>query len=88
LSHERNIGYELTTHLLVDAQTGSPIAPCEMHLKTATKVHSTREAVEDMIHLDQLLPKMEASKDWDLLSQIVYVIDREAVCLSKNFGRA
>lgn len=79
LNHETNIGYELTTHLLVDAQNGKPIAPLEMHLRTAKKVHSTREeSVEDVNHMEQVLPTMEASKRWDLPARIVHVIDREA----------
>jgi hypothetical protein len=79
LNHETNIGYELTTHLLVDAQNGNPVAPYEMHLRTADKVHTTRDGgVQDVIHVEQLLPTMEAAKHWDLPAKIVHVIDREA----------
>ena len=35
LTHATDIGYELTTALLVSADDGSPLAPMEMHLKTA-----------------------------------------------------
>lgn len=79
LSRKRDVGYELTTHLLVNAQTDSPIAPYEMHMRTAEKVHATREGgVEDMPHLEPSLPTMDASNDWNLPAKIVHVIDREA----------
>ena len=35
LTHATDIGYELTTALFVSADDGSPLAPMEMHLKTA-----------------------------------------------------
>jgi hypothetical protein len=79
VSHEQDIGYDLTTHLLVDARNGQPVAPLEMHLRTADKVHTTRdEPVADVPHIDQILPTMEAAKAWDLPAKIVHVIDREA----------
>jgi len=43
ISHKRDIGYELTTHLMVNAQNGSPIAPIETYLKTANGFLSTAE---------------------------------------------
>jgi hypothetical protein len=79
LTHETNIGYELTTHLLVNAQNGQPIAPMEMHLRTSEKIHSTREEpVEDVNHMEQMLPTMYASQTWNLPAKLVHVIDREA----------
>ena len=79
LTHETDIGYELTTALLVSGDDGSPLAPMEMHLKTANGVHSTRDrAPKDMPHLDQLLPTMRASQSWGLGKPIMHIIDREA----------
>ncbi len=43
LTHVNDIGYELTTALLVSGDDGSPLAPMEMHLKTADGVLSTRK---------------------------------------------
>ncbi|MFN5623983.1 MAG: hypothetical protein ACK5DM_08555, partial [Planctomyces sp.] len=40
LTHKTDIGHELTTALLVNADNGAPIAPMEMHLKTAAGVLS------------------------------------------------
>ena len=79
LTHEHDIGYDLTTALLVDAGTGSPIAPMQMHVRTADTVYSTAEnppATEDH-HLDQLQPTMEEVERWDLPRAVVHVIDRE-----------
>lgn len=80
LTHEHDKGYDLTTALLVDAHTGAPLAPMQLHLKTAEAVHSTsdRPPAADDHHLEQLLPVMEASKGWRLPRRVMHVIDREA----------
>jgi hypothetical protein len=79
LTHATDIGYELTTALLVSADDGSPLAPMEIHLKTADGVISTRDpAPEDLPHLEQVLPTMQASLRWDLDKSLLHVIDREA----------
>ena len=79
LTHEHDIGYDLTTALLVDAHTGSPLAPMQMHVRTVDTVFSTAEnppAANDH-HLDQLQPTMEEVESWDLSRRVVHVIDRE-----------
>jgi Transposase DDE domain len=79
LTHATDIGYELTTALLVSGDNGNPLAPMEMHLKTADGVLSTRRrAPKDMPHADQVLPTMRAAKTWGLSKPLVHVIDREA----------
>jgi hypothetical protein len=79
LSHEGDIGYELTTLLLIDPHSGLPIAPVEMHLKTSETVHTTSEtSVTDKPHLEQILPLMETGKSLHLSRPLIYVIDREA----------
>jgi len=79
ISHKRDIGYELTTHLLVNAQNGSPIAPIEMHLKTANGILSTAETAPpaDDHHLGQVLPMMQNAAATNLPTTLVHVIDRE-----------
>ncbi len=79
LTHEYDIGYDLTTALLVDAGAGSAIAPVQMHVRTADTVHSTAETPPtiDDHHLDQLLPTMDEVESWDLPRKVVHVIDRE-----------
>jgi len=78
LTHATDVGYELTTALLISADDGDPLAPMEMHLKTARGVLSTRSHVRDVHHLEQVLPTMKASLTWGLTKPIVHVIDREA----------
>jgi hypothetical protein len=79
LTHKTDVGYELTTALLVSADKGSPLAPMEMHLKTGDKVLSTRTPAPRRVgHLEQILPTMKASRGWGLTKPILHVIDREA----------
>jgi hypothetical protein len=79
LTHATDIGYELTTALLVSGDDGKPLAPMEMHLKTADGVLSTRRrAPKDRPHSDQVLPTMKAARTWSLSRPLVHVIDREA----------
>jgi hypothetical protein len=79
LTHASDVGYELTTALLVSADDGSPLAPMEIHLKTAAGVLSTRRrAPKDVTHLDQVLPTMKAVRTWGLTKPLIHVIDREA----------
>jgi Transposase DDE domain len=79
LTHASDVGYELTTTLLVSGDDGSPLAPMEIHLKTADGVLSTRDpAPKTRPHLEQVLPTMQASRSWGLCKPIVHVIDREA----------
>ena len=79
LTHEHDVGYDLTTALLVDAHDGRPLAPMQLHVKTADSVYSTAEQpphVDDH-HLDQLEPTMNEAANWELPRQVVHVIDRE-----------
>ena len=80
ISHEQDIGYELTTHLLVSAENGCPLAPIQMHLKTANGYLSTAETVPASAdhHLPQVLPLMREAAAMELPTTLVHVIDREA----------
>ena len=79
LTHESDVGYELTTALLVSADDGQPLAPMEMHLYTGDGVLSTRsDSSRRQPHLEQVLPTMQASRDWQLSKPMLHVIDREA----------
>jgi hypothetical protein len=79
LAQANNRGYELTTVLAVSGADGAPLAPIEVHLKTADGVLSTRDpAPPDEHHLDQVLPTMNASRDWNLGCVALHTIDREA----------
>jgi len=80
LTHEHDIGYDLTTALLVDADDGAPLAPMQLHVKTADAVYSTAEQAPhvDDHHLNQLEPTMNEAANWDLPRRVVHVIDRES----------
>jgi hypothetical protein len=80
LTHQYDVGYELTTHLLVNAQNGSSIAPIQMHVKTANGFLSTAETVPAAAdhHLAQVLPMMRDADAMELPTTLVHVIDREA----------
>lgn len=79
LTHQTDIGYELTTALLVSADDGQPLAPMEMHLYTDEGVLSTHVPVpRQRPHLEQVLPTMRASQSWGLAKPLLHVIDREA----------
>jgi len=79
LTHETDVGYELTTALLVSADDGSPLAPMEMQLKTGETNLSTRTPAPRRVgHLEQVLPTMNASRSWGVTKPLLHVIDREA----------
>ena len=80
LTHKHDIGYELTTQLLVSAEHGRPIAPIQMHLKTADGFLSTMDTPPsaDVHHLEQVAPLMRATATMNLSAKVVHVIDREA----------
>src|SRR5688500_3822303 len=66
-NQSNNYGYELTTVLAVSGLSGAPLAPVEMHLKTADGVLSTRDRPpRDVHHAEQVLPSMKASRTWEL----------------------
>lgn len=78
LTHANDVGYELTTALLVSPDDGSPLAPMELHCLTKDGILSTRPHTRAVGHLEQLLPTMTASLAWELPKPLLHVIDREA----------
>ena len=79
ISNKKDIGYELTTQLLVDTRNGRPVAPVQMHLKTADGLLSTtKDTTETVHHLEQVLPLMRGVGEMNLSATIIHVIDREA----------
>jgi hypothetical protein len=78
LTHDKDVGYEMTAALLLNGDNGNPMALMEMHVKTGNGVLSTRPNVRDQPHLEQILPTMNASRRWGLAVPVLHVIDREA----------
>jgi hypothetical protein len=85
ITHQHDVGYEMTTSLLIDAATGDAVAPMQMHLKTGSALHSTAEESPDLDahRLDQVSPTMREAEKWGLQRKIVHVIDREADTLGR-----
>ena len=78
LTHATDVGYELTTALLVSGDDGSPLAPVEVHCRTGDGLPSTRHRARVADHLSRVLPTMTASGTWGLAKPLLHVIDREA----------
>jgi hypothetical protein len=72
-------GYELTSALLVETASGSPIAPLELRLRAADQVYSTRDPAPspETDWLDEMLPTMRAAQAVVPGCRLVHVIDRE-----------
>lgn len=85
LTHDTDIGYDLTAALLIEAHTGVALAPMQIHLKTGKGIHSTAKKPPKQTdhHLDQLEPTMDEVADWNLDRKAVHIIDREADSLGR-----
>lgn len=79
VTHEHDVGYDLTTSLAVEADEGAPLAPVAMQLRTDQHVHSTAAAPEQAAHhLQQLEPVMDEIARLELGRIPVHLVDREA----------
>jgi hypothetical protein len=79
-SHDRDLGYELGTALILDADDGRPLGPAEFRLRTAVGMLSTRPGVvaQPPAHIDELADAFADSSRWNLGKPLVHVVDREA----------
>lgn len=79
-SHEKDLGYDLGSVLVVDASDGRPLGPMEFRLRTAHGTLTTRPGGAETPpgHIDELADVMAASERWNLPVPLVHVIDREA----------
>ena len=80
VTHEHDIGYDLTASLAVEADHGVPLAPVATHVRTSKKLHSTCTAAPKRFdhHLNQLAPTMDEIETLELGRKPVHIIDREA----------
>ena len=88
LTHQGDIGYQMMTALLIDAESGTPVAPVEVRLSAERKVYSTREPaprVGAVLH-DEVLPTMNYLRDqaWDKMLLHVLVREFDSVPTSGN----
>jgi hypothetical protein len=79
-THATDVGYELSTALVIETAHGHPLGPMELRLHTAREVVSTRPtpAHAPSGRIDELGDAMDASRRWNLGRPVVHVIDREA----------
>ena len=79
-SHDQDLGYDLGTALVLEAEQGQPLGPLEFRLRTATGILSTRPGTtaHPPAHLDELADVMQAARRWHLHRPLVHLIDREA----------
>src|SRR5262249_17787297 len=77
-------GYDLGTLLLVDGDTGDPIAPLEMEVRTGLGVHTTRATAVASTdrRLDNVLPAMQAVDAVLGRERVLHIMDREADSLA------
>jgi hypothetical protein len=80
LTHDRDLGYDLATVLMVRASDGAPIAPVAVSLEAADAVHGTRDDPHPMgmCHVDQVLGDMRYTREQQFGPAVVHVVDREA----------
>lgn len=82
LSHEKDVGYELQSSLLLSDKTGLPIAPIAQNLVAAEHVYSSFDGTKAVLatdnHLDELTSRMSQIEDLDFGLPLVHIIDREA----------
>jgi hypothetical protein len=80
MSHERDVGYELQSTVLVADREGSPINAPVQNLRTATGVLSSRTdpVRPDTPHLDELSQRMLWLERQELGRPLVHIVDREA----------
>jgi hypothetical protein len=80
LTHAHDVGYDLSTVLMVRGDDGAPIAPVLASLTTADGVLSTRDDAPsaDTPHIDQIHGDMRYVRGLSFGATVVHVIDREA----------
>lgn len=84
LTHDKDIGYDLATVLMVRGDDGDTIAPALVSLTTANGVISTRGDVAEgnLCHIDQVLEAMHYVRNLQFDTPVVHVVDREADSVS------
>jgi len=80
VTHEHDIGYELTASVAVHADHGEVLAPVAMQLRTGKRLYSTlaKPPKRSAPHLGQLKPIMDELEQVELGRTPVHIIDREA----------
>jgi len=79
MSHEKDLGYELQSTVLVSDRNGSPLVSPVQNLVTANEILSSRkEKLETISHLDELTHRIQWLERQGFSKKIIHIIDREA----------
>jgi hypothetical protein len=81
MSHAKDIGYELQSSLLVDAQNGIPLSVVAQNLCSSEGSWQSRKAKiqkEEITHLDELSKRMDWIEELRCVKKLVHIVDREA----------
>ena len=82
ITHEKDVGYDLQTSLIVSDQTGQPIAPVAQRLVSANGSYATygekERNAEVKNHLDEVGDCIEHLEKQGFAKPLVHLIDREA----------
>lgn len=81
MSHATDIGYELQSSLLVNAQNGLPLSVAAQNLVSGEGIWQSRKAkiqADDQTHLDELSERMEWIEQQSFGRRLVHMVDREA----------
>lgn len=79
IHNKQELGYELQASLLLNEQTGAPIAPITLNLATNTEVFSTyREDVSrEESHLEELATRVKHIEQMGFDKPLIHIVDRE-----------
>jgi hypothetical protein len=81
MTHATDIGYELQSSLLVNAQDGRPLSVAAQNLVSADGAWQTRKAAlqaDDQTHLDELTERIDWIEQQSFARALVHIVDREA----------
>ena len=81
MSHINDVGYELQSSLMVDAQNGMPLSIIAQNLcsnEGSWQSRKTKMQKEDVTHLDELTERMDWIEEQGCAKKLVYIVDREA----------
>jgi len=81
MTHATDIGYELQSSLLVNAQDGLPLSVAAQNLVSAEGSWQSRKATiqaNDQTHLDELSERIDWIEQQQFAKRLVHIVDREA----------
>ena len=81
MTHQHDVGYELQSSLLVDAENGKPLSVAAQNLVCAEgswQSRCTTLQADDQTHLDELSERIGWLEQQQFARRLVHIVDREA----------